>query len=86
MDDTIKEEEHTRGRDVLSPHYEPYFAQPLDSLLSKSVYQLQQWYKIITTAQTATASDIPNIFTYYSELRHWTGLEFRSTDFAPVDC
>ena len=79
-------QEHTRGRDRLSRHYEPYFAQPLRFLLSRSVYQLQQWYRIVKTARVATASDIPNIFTYDSELRRWTGLEFRSTDFAPVVC
>ena len=38
------------------------------------------------TAQVATASDVPNIFTYDSALCQWTGLElFGSTDFAPVE-
>ena len=78
-------EEHARGRDKLSRHYAPYFAHPVRFLLSKSVYQQQQWYRIIKTARVATASDVPNIFTYDSALRRWTGLEFRSMDFAPVD-
>ena len=77
-------EEHARGTDRLSRHYAPYFVQPVEFLLSKSVYQQQQWYRIIKTARVATASDVPNIFTYDSALRRWTGLEFRSVEFAPV--
>ena len=77
-------DEHARGQDKLSRHYAPYFAHNVRFLLSKSVYQQQQWYRIIKTARVATASDVPNIFTYDSALRRWTGLEFRSTDFAPV--
>jgi hypothetical protein len=82
---TAIQEEHSRGRDRLSHHYAPYFAHPVRFLLSKSIYQQQQWYRIIKTARVATASDVPNIFTYDSELRRWIGLEFRSMDFAPVD-
>jgi hypothetical protein len=78
-------EEHARGRDRLSKHYSQYFAQPIRFLLSKSVYQQQQWYRIIKTARVATASDVSNIFTYDSALRRWTGLEFRSVEFAPVE-
>ena len=78
-------DEHARGRDKLSRHYAPYFAHPVRFLLSKSVYQQQQWYRVIKTARVATASDVPNIFTYDKELRRWTGLEFRNTEFAPVD-
>ena len=68
-------EEHATGQDKLSIHYVPYFAHPVRFLLSKSVYQQQQWYRIIKTAQVATASDVPNIFTYDLTLCQWIGLE-----------